>query len=223
MVVTRRQFIAGLAVGGAAASFGIPFALGVSGSTSTGRSLVSRAPLPDLFTRQLRIPPVLAPVRSDSDGDHYEITQRVATAEILPGLSTTIWGYNGIFPGPTIESRSGSQISVTHINELPVPTVVHLHGGRTPPEHDGYPIDFGYPSTVTYRCLFTPESQATSAQVSGFTGIPSNNPRRPFGITTTAWISPARASGRGSLGSTSSATTKKTLSVSLQGRASYRS
>ena len=85
MVVTRRQFIAGLAVGGAAASFGIPFALGVSGSTSTGRSLVSRAPLPDLFTRQLRIPPVLAPVRSDSDGDHYEITQRVATAEILPG------------------------------------------------------------------------------------------------------------------------------------------
>ena len=145
MVVTRRQFIAGLAVGGAAASFGIPFALGVSGSTSTGRSLVSRAPLPDLFTRQLRIPPVLAPVRSDSDGDHYEITQRVATAEILPGLSTTIWGYNGIFPGPTIESRSGSQISVTHINELPVPTVVHLHGGRTPPEHDGYPIDFVLP------------------------------------------------------------------------------
>jgi spore coat protein A len=26
-----------------------------------------------------------------------------------------------------------------------VPTVVHLHGGRTPPESDGYPIDFLYP------------------------------------------------------------------------------
>src|SRR5690606_1450020 len=35
---------------------------------------------------------------------------------------------------------------VRHRNELPVPTVVHLHGGRTPPEHDGYPIDLVLPS-----------------------------------------------------------------------------
>ncbi len=146
MRVTRRRFMTGLAVGGAAAGIGVPYALGVAGSTSTGRPLASRAPLPDPFTRQLRIPPVLAPVRSDADGDHYEITQRVATAEILPGVSTTIWGYNGIFPGPTIESRSNRTISVTHTNELPVPTVVHLHGGRTPPEHDGYPIDFVLPT-----------------------------------------------------------------------------
>ncbi len=145
MPVTRRQFIAGLVAGGAAAAIGVPYALGAAGSTSTGRYLASLAPLPDPFTQQLRIPPILAPVRSDSNGDHYEVTQRVATAEILPGVLTTIWGYNGIFPGPTIESRGGHQISVTHINELPVPTVVHLHGGRTPPEHDGYPIDFVLP------------------------------------------------------------------------------
>lgn len=145
MPVTRREFMTGLALGGAAAGIAIPSALGVAGSTSTGRSLASRVPLPELFTQQLRIPPVLAPVRSDGDGDHYEITQRVATAEILPGVSTTIWGYNGIFPGPTIESRSNRPVWVTHTNQLPVPTVVHLHGGRTPPEHDGYPIDFVLP------------------------------------------------------------------------------
>lgn len=131
--------------GGVAAAIGIPQALGVAGSTSTGRHLASRLPLPETFTQQLRIPPVLAPVRSDGDGDHYEITHRVATAEILPGVSTTIWGYNGIFPGPTIESRSSQTISITHTNELPVPTVVHLHGDRTAPEHDGYPIDFILP------------------------------------------------------------------------------
>ena len=66
-------------------------------------------------------------------------TQRAARAEILPGLSTGIWGYNGVFPGPTIVSDRGRRTVVTHTNELPVPTVVHLHGGRTPAEHDGYP------------------------------------------------------------------------------------
>ncbi len=145
MPVSRRQFITGLAVTGAAAGIGIPFALGAAGSTSTGLALASRVPLPEPFSLPLRIPPVLEPMRSDGEGDHYEITQRVATAEILPGLTTAIWGYNGIFPGPTIETRRGRETTVTHINELPVPTVVHLHGGRTPPEHDGYPVDFVLP------------------------------------------------------------------------------
>ena len=60
-------------------------------------------------------------------------------------MATTIWGYNGIFPGPTIESRRSRTVTVAHTNRLPVPTVVHLHGGRTPPIHDGYPIDFILP------------------------------------------------------------------------------
>jgi len=145
MALTRRQFVGRLAVGGVAAGLGVSFLSGVAGSTSTGRGLVGGASLPGLFTQPLRIPPVLAPVRSDGDGDHYEITQRVGSAEILPGVSTAIWGYNGIFPGPTIESRSGRPITITHINELPVPTVVHLHGGRTPPEYDGYPVDLILP------------------------------------------------------------------------------
>ncbi|CAN5216489.1 multicopper oxidase family protein [soil metagenome] len=34
---------------------------------------------------------------------------------------------------------------VRHRNELPVPTVVHLHGGRTPPGSDGYPTDLIMP------------------------------------------------------------------------------
>lgn len=37
---------------------------------------------------------------------------------------------------------------VRHKNELPVPTVVHLHGGRTPAEHDGYPTDVVQPGAV---------------------------------------------------------------------------
>ncbi|MCA2181367.1 multicopper oxidase domain-containing protein [Nonomuraea glycinis] len=56
----------------------------------------------------------------------------------------------GTFPGPTIESRSGRTAIVRHRNELPVPTVVHLHGGRTPPESDGYTTDLVLPAGGTH-------------------------------------------------------------------------
>lgn len=56
-----------------------------------------------------------------------------------------MWGYNGIFPGPTLVSRRGRRTVVAHRNELPVPVKVHLHGGKTAPEHDGYPTDLILP------------------------------------------------------------------------------
>ena len=93
----------------------------------------------------LPIPPVLEPVRTDAGIDYYEMTQKVGKAEILPGLETEVWGYEGIFPGPTIESRSGRKIVVRQTNDLPVPVSTHLHGGRTPPGSDGYPTDLIMP------------------------------------------------------------------------------
>ena len=98
------------------------------------------------FSVPLPVPPVLRPVTT-GDVDRYDIRQRVADVEILPGLRTRIWGYDGRFPGPTIEVRSGRTAIVRHHNELPVPTVVHLHGGVTAPEHDGYPLDLVLPAS----------------------------------------------------------------------------
>lgn len=101
------------------------------------------------FQVPLPVPPVLQPVRSDSTTDYYEITQKAGEIEILPGLRTPIFGYNGSFPGPTISVSSGRQVVVRHQNELPVPTVVHLHGGKTPPESDGYATDLILPIHAT--------------------------------------------------------------------------
>ncbi len=112
---------------------------------STGRLLQSAADLPEPGTVPLPVPPVLEPVSSDGSEDRYLITQRSGEAEIIPGLTTEVWGYEGVFPGPTIVSRSGRRTVVEHRNELPVPVVVHLHGGKTPPEHDGYPTDLILP------------------------------------------------------------------------------
>jgi spore coat protein A len=56
-------------------------------------------------------------------------------------MRTPIWGYDGIFPGPTIEARRGRAVVVTHTNRLGIPTVAHLHGGVTRPQSDGFPAD----------------------------------------------------------------------------------
>ncbi|MEU4345860.1 multicopper oxidase family protein [Streptomyces sp. NPDC023838] len=111
----------------------------------TGAVLHSAVPLPPAFQVPLPLPAVLAPVSRTGGVDRYEITQREVTMEILPGVRTPMWTYGGTFPGPTIESRRGRPVTVTHRNDLPVPTVVHLHGGRTPAASDGYPTDLVLP------------------------------------------------------------------------------
>jgi len=97
------------------------------------------------FEVPLPVPQAIEPSSREADTDYYTITQREARVEILPGYQTTIWGYEGSFPGPTIEARSGRKVVVQMRNELPVPTVTHLHGGVTPPESDGYPLDLTLP------------------------------------------------------------------------------
>ncbi|WP_158853548.1 multicopper oxidase family protein [Saccharothrix deserti] len=144
--LTRRRV---LGIGGA---LGLVAATGLSTAAAlarrpsiTGAELRSAVPLPPPFQVPLPIPPVLKPVSTEGGTDRYEITQREASAEILPGVRTPLWTYEGTFPGPTIESRRGRPVTVTHRNELPVPTVVHLHGGRTPAASDGYPTDLVLP------------------------------------------------------------------------------
>ncbi|MEU6741219.1 multicopper oxidase family protein [Streptosporangium sandarakinum] len=144
--LTRRRM---LGIGGA---LGLTAAAGLSVSAAlarrppvTGAQLRSAVPLPPPFRVPLPIPPVLDPVGASGGTDRYEITQREVSAEILPGVRTPLWTYGGTFPGPTIESRRGRPVTVTHRNELPVPTVVHLHGGRTPAASDGYPTDLVLP------------------------------------------------------------------------------
>ncbi|WP_196814454.1 multicopper oxidase family protein [Nocardia sp. BMG111209] len=56
-----------------------------------------------------------------------------------------MWTYHGSFPGPTVLSARDRRTVVTHRNELPVPVVVHLHGGHVPEDSDGYPTDLLYP------------------------------------------------------------------------------
>ncbi len=78
---------------------------------------------------------------------------------------TRVWGFNNSSPGPIFETRSGQGLLVEWANELPlqhflpidhtihgaesdkpdVRSVIHLHGGKTPPASDGYPEDWYVP------------------------------------------------------------------------------
>ncbi|WP_436499451.1 multicopper oxidase domain-containing protein [Actinokineospora sp. HUAS TT18] len=135
MSLSRRGFLGamGLTAIGAASVGAVVFPSG-----GTAELLRSRAPLPEPFRVPLPIPAVI-----EGDG---EIVQRVADLEILPGLRTPLLTYGGTFPGPTIVSRRGKRTVVTHRNELPVPTAVHLHGGHVPADQDGYPTDLLLPA-----------------------------------------------------------------------------
>ncbi|MFI6843698.1 multicopper oxidase family protein [Kitasatospora sp. NPDC050467] len=163
----RRRFlgIGAAAVGaGTLGAFAVPAAARLLTEGRPGLLLNSTVPLPEAFQVPLPVPPVLRPVSSDGGTDHYEITQKAARLEILPGLRTETWTYGGSYPGPTLAVRSGRQTVVRHRNELPVPSVVHLHGGHTPAESDGYPIDLILP--------FGSDRSLAAPGMAGMAGMP---------------------------------------------------
>ena len=159
MQLSRRDVL-GVGVLGAAAFF-IP-AQPLLAQAARNRLPESRLPAP--FQQELTVPPVLAPVRTDATTDYYTMTMRSADVPIVPGLRpTTIFGYNGITPGPTILVRRGAtaggraparDVVVRHINALPTthPTLrytpttsVHLHGNASLPQYDGWAEDLTAP------------------------------------------------------------------------------
>ncbi len=57
--------------------------------------------------------------------------------EILPGIKTKVYTYNGSFPGPLIKAKVGDTLIVHFKNNLPEPTTLHWHGLRVPATMDG--------------------------------------------------------------------------------------
>jgi spore coat protein A len=91
---------------------------------------------------------------------YYELTMNQFKQKLHRDLpATLVWGFEGSYPGPTIEAKRNKPIKVKWINDLPnkhllpidttvhgagpdtprVRTVIHLHGAVVEPESDGYP------------------------------------------------------------------------------------
>jgi FtsP/CotA-like multicopper oxidase with cupredoxin domain len=52
---------------------------------------------------------------------------------------TTVWSYNGQFPGPLLRFRRGERVRLPVQNALPQETTIHWHGLRVPNAMDGVP------------------------------------------------------------------------------------
>jgi len=149
----RRKFLK--LTGGA---MGSAVALGSGGTfvrTQRADAQVSLTP----FVDALPIPKVIAPSGQLGGDPFFQVTMQVIRQQLHRDLKpTTLWAYNGQYPGPTFEARRGQPIAVRWMNNLPsrhmfpidetlhgvngepaVRTVVHLHGHKVLPESDGYP------------------------------------------------------------------------------------
>jgi spore coat protein A len=126
-------------------------------------AVLAASPAVTPFAASLPIPPTLAPYATDATTDYYQLTMRQAPLAVLPGLQTTVWGFNGQYPGPTIRARRGRRAVVRQTNALPAGLTVHLHGGHAPASSDGHPNDliapggsreYIYPNSQTAATLW---------------------------------------------------------------------
>ena len=110
------------------------------------------------YVDSLPIPPVIHATGRPGEAIDIEMLQfQQKVHRDLP--PTTLWGYNGSWPGPTIEAQSGQPLNINWVSRLPtshllpidhsihgaesslpaVRNVAHLHGACAMPDDDGYP------------------------------------------------------------------------------------
>jgi spore coat protein A, manganese oxidase len=173
--ITRRKFLRESSMTAAALMLqhGISHREGVVRPTLDPNSLtpfVDLLPIPEVL-RSTEMRP--SPADSSVKIPYYRLAMRQIESKVHRDLKPTrFWGIGSSFPGPTLETQTGSGMLVEWANELPtshflpvdhrihgaesdkpeVRTVIHLHGAKAPPESDGYPENWYAPgkSAVYY-------------------------------------------------------------------------
>ncbi|WP_157245979.1 multicopper oxidase family protein [Nonomuraea typhae] len=117
---TRRQLLLTSAAGVAALGLGLGRSQAATATRTRAGGVPPRDPLLVLgkFVDRLPIPPVVRPQRR---GSTWELTIRMRTVRRklhseLP--ASTLWTYEGAFPGPTVEVERGQRVRATWVNQL---------------------------------------------------------------------------------------------------------
>jgi spore coat protein A len=133
------------------------------------------------------IDPLPVPKRLTSTGTRKDVVQyRIGMTEFKQQMHsqlppTRLWGYEGQYPGPTIEAYRGSPTEIAWENHLPtqhifdvdphmrgaapptptVRTVPHLNGARSRPESDGLPDKWFTPGNAGLYSYLNSQPSAT--------------------------------------------------------------
>ena len=110
----------------------------------------------------------------------YRVSMRAIASKLHRDLPpTSLWSYGDSVPGVMFDTQSGQGLFVEWVNELPlnhllpidylvhgaergtpeVRSVVHLHGGKTPPESSGYP-EYWYVPGQSRTCYYPNQQEA---------------------------------------------------------------
>ncbi len=151
MELSRRDLIKMSMLGGVALALPLERAAFAAGPLA---NRIAESALPAPFSIPLSVPPVILPTFSDATTDYFRLSMQPMTSEVIPGLQTTQWGYNGLVPGPTFRIGQGRKAVVRCVNNLPAVhpslaytpwTSLHLHGSASLPQYDGYASDISNP------------------------------------------------------------------------------
>src|SRR5690606_27558436 len=78
------------------------------------------------------LPPLPA---SDGPTTHrVTLTVRDTVVEVAPGVTQTLWTYNGTAPGPTLRGRVGDTFEVTLVNDATMGHSIDFHAGALAPD-----------------------------------------------------------------------------------------
>ena len=131
MGFSRRTFFRGVVL----TTAGVLAACTGPGGTARGQKVPRGA------KEEARPLPIPALEKGEVDGStrRFTLTAQAGQYEIVPGVSTNTWGFNGPWLGPVLYMRRGETVEMTVRNEVTEPTVVHWHGLHLPAAADGGP------------------------------------------------------------------------------------
>jgi len=135
--IGRRQL---LATGAAGTALGVT---GLYTSLTSTVSAQSSSPSLDKWAQSLPVPSVRAPDGTRDGADFYDVKLEEFEQQLHPDLpATTVWGFDGSYPGPTFDVQVGEPIKVRFDNRsLPNSHLLSVDtdiGGTQPADYDGY-------------------------------------------------------------------------------------
>ncbi|EAA27114.3 bilirubin oxidase precursor [Neurospora crassa] len=135
------------------------------GSVSAGIDKWLSPPYKWTFQFPLPIPPVKAPSKTivnpitGKNILYYEVEIKEFKSQVYPDRGpATLWGYDGMSPGPTFIVEKGTETVVRFVNNARLANSVHLHGSYSRAPFDGWAEDITPPGW--YKDYYYPNSQS---------------------------------------------------------------